>query len=48
MQAPAVDPDVLQQVQQKVRLFKDETASPQERVLAVMRLHDKVCHLVLT
>jgi hypothetical protein len=47
MQGPAIDPNVLQQVEQQVQLFKDEAAPPQERVLAVMRLHHKVCHLQL-
>jgi hypothetical protein len=42
MEGPAIDPDLLQQVQQQVQLFKDEAAAPQERVLAVMRLHYKV------
>jgi hypothetical protein len=46
MRAPAIDPEVLQQVEQQVQLFKDEASSSQERVLAVMRLHDKVGHLI--
>jgi hypothetical protein len=42
MQAPAIDPSLLQEVEQQVQLVKDEAAAPQERVLAVMRLHHKV------
>jgi hypothetical protein len=39
MEAPAIAPSLLQEVKQQVQIVKDEDAAPQERVLAVLRLH---------
>ncbi|WIA39191.1 hypothetical protein OEZ86_005316 [Tetradesmus obliquus] len=44
MDARAIDPSLLQEVQQQVKVVKDEAAAPQERVLALLRLYHKVMY----
>lgn len=42
MDARAIDPSLLQEVQQQVQIAKDEAAAPQERVLALLRIYHRV------